>query len=126
MHLISMGVFIMGVSFLLFNVYHALIILILAMSLTSIAEIFSMPFMVSYTMQRAGEHNKGAYMAMYSMSYSLAFILAPLGGTYILDTWNFQTLWYVCATMGILLAAGYYLLQPMHERTEMANEQVVN
>jgi len=121
MQLISMGVFIMGVSFLLFNVYHALIILVLAMSLTSIAEIFSMPFMVSYTMQRSGEHNKGAYMAMYSMSYSLAFILAPLGGTYILDTWNFETLWYVCAALGILLAAGYYLLQPMHEQTEMAN-----
>lgn len=126
MQLISMGVFIMGISFLLFNVYHALIILVLAMSLTSIAIIFSMPFMVSYTMQRAGEYNKGAYMAMYSMSYSLAFILAPLGGTYILDTRNFETLWYVCSTLGILLAAGYYLLQPMHERTEMAKKQVEN
>lgn len=126
MQLISIGVFIMGVSFLLFNVYHALFILILAISLTSIAEIFSMPFMVSYTMQRSGEHNKGAYMALYSMSYSLAFILAPLGGTYILDTWNFETLWYVCATMGILLAVGYYLLQPMHERTEKVKEQVEN
>jgi MFS family permease len=111
MHFIALGVFIMGLSFLLFNVYHSVIILVFAMSLTSIAEIFSMPFMVSYTMQRSGEHNKGAYMAMYSMSYSLAFILAPLGGTYILDTWNFEVLWYVCFILGSLIAFGFYMLE---------------
>ncbi len=111
MQLIALGVFIMGLSFLLFNIYHSLMILIFAMSLTSIAEIFSMPFMVSYTMQRSSEHNKGSYMAMYSMSYSLAFILAPLGGTFILDTWNFEILWYVCFILGIFVAFGFLMLE---------------
>ncbi|MCX7744414.1 MAG: MFS transporter [Flavobacteriales bacterium] len=124
MQIIAIGVFIMGLSFFLFNVYHSIIILVVAMLLTSIAEIFSMPFMVSYTMQRSGQYNKGAYMAMYSMSYSLAFILAPLGGTYILDTWSFEVLWYVCAALGILLATGYYLLQPLQEMNPQPNTQI--
>jgi MFS family permease len=52
------------------------------MGLITLSEMFAMPFMSTYAITKAPQQlAMGQYMALYSMSWSIAQILAPMVGT---------------------------------------------
>lgn len=81
-----------------------------AVVVISFAEIFAMPFMATYTVQRSGKKNRGAYMGLYSVAYSAAFVLAPLIGTNVIASLGFQTWWLIGGVFGLITSGGFYLL----------------
>jgi predicted MFS family arabinose efflux permease len=105
---IVMGTLLCGISYILLNLFVASWVLIVAMVLLTFSEIFAMPFMVTYTIQRAGQHNRGGYLGMYSMAYAAAFILAPFLGTRMISTLGFNELWWAAGLLSLLTAAGFY------------------
>ena len=108
--LIMLGCVLNGLGFLVLNLLHSEAILYLAVLIISLAEIFAMPFMATYTVQSSREGSRGIYMGMYSFAYSAAFVLAPAIGTRVVDHWNFATLWWVCGAISLGTAAGFLLL----------------
>ena len=81
-------------------------ILIVSMLLLTASEMLSMPFMNTYCMRIAPEGQTGAYMALYTMSWSAAMMLAPLMGSQAISRWGFAGLWWsviACLALAFLV-----------------------
>ncbi|SDX40797.1 MDR family MFS transporter [Flavobacterium degerlachei] len=102
--IILWGSLLMGSSFylLLFNVWAG--ILIIAMIFISIGEIFAFPFSNTFAMSRAPKGHEGRYMALYTMSFSLAHIVSSKVGLEVIARFGYQVNWVVMGTLGIAAA----------------------
>lgn len=105
--LVFAGLILLGASFILFNIFHGVHILVISMIIFSLAEIFTMPFMVTYVVRQSSEHNRGAYMGLYTMSYSIAHVVAPFLGSLVISTYNFQILWWGTGIFSVFIAFGF-------------------
>jgi predicted MFS family arabinose efflux permease len=100
--IITIGTFAMAMSMLLllFNVWAGiLIIMILFMT---IGEMFAFPFSNSFALSRAPKGHEGRYMAIFTMSYSLAHILSAKTGMTIIDNYGYQANWLFMGTLGLV------------------------
>lgn len=100
--IILWGSLLMAFSFycLLINVWAG--ILVISMIIISIGEIFAFPFSNSFAMSRATKGHEGRYMALYTMSFSLAHIISSKMGMEIIAQFSYQINWFVMGTFGIL------------------------
>ena len=108
---ISAGVFIVGCSFLLLNIpYFPVLVAWLMIIAVTFGEILSMPFMNSYWISRTHVSNRGEYAALYTMAWSLAQTLGPVGGSQLVEHFGFETLWWVVGMVSILASFLYWKL----------------
>ncbi len=77
----------------------------------TVSEMFSMPFMTNYAVSKPSENRRGQYMALYSMAYGFAHIVAPLGGLYIADVYGFRTLYLMLMLLSILVTIGFFSIR---------------
>jgi predicted MFS family arabinose efflux permease len=109
--LISSGVALVGVSFMLLNAstigYPAAVCLLMIITVT-FGEIFAMPFMNSYWIGRTSPGNRGQYAALYTMAWSAAQCLGPMFGARLADVSGFKTLWWVVAGTSLVAAIAFY------------------
>ncbi len=82
----------------------------------SFGEMLSMPISSGLVAGRADERNRGRYMGLYLLAFSLAFVVAPLIGTWIYQHFGPRTLWFLCGLTGIPLWAGFYGLSVLERR----------
>ena len=74
------------------------------------SEIFAMPFMMNYSLSRPAKERQGQYSALYSISFGLANIFAPLLGLGIAGRYGFDNMFYFLILLSILTASGFWLL----------------
>jgi predicted MFS family arabinose efflux permease len=77
-------------------------ILIIMMLFMTLAEMFAFPFSNSFAMSRAPKGHEGRYMAIFTMSFSLAHILSAKVGMEIIANWGYQTNWLFMGLLGLL------------------------
>ncbi|RMG56590.1 MAG: MFS transporter [Bacteroidetes bacterium] len=77
----------------------------------TVGEMINFPFSNNFAMGRGPEGGQGAYLGLYTMSFSLAHILSPLLGTYIAAHGSFDLLWLLGGALAILAGAGAMLLR---------------
>ncbi len=99
---ITYGCLAMAVSIYLLLVNNWSGILIIMMIFMTFAEIFAFPFSNSFAMSRAPKGHEGRYMAIFTMSYSLAHILSAKTGMEMIDRFSYQTNWFFMGTLGII------------------------
>ena len=118
---IILGTLIVGFSYILFNLFpiNPFLIAVIASIIITIGEILSMPFMMSFWLNRSNESNRGQYAALYTVSYSAAHILGPSFGGLIADHYGFHILWWVIFIMSIFTALGYYYLKQNESRIDL-------
>jgi predicted MFS family arabinose efflux permease len=105
---ITIGVLLIGISFLTLNIPGIGPLLVFGMiCLVTFGEILSLPFMNSYWIVRTQASNRGQYAALYTMSWSAAQTLGPLGGAQLAQHYGFQSLWWVVGGLCIITAAFY-------------------
>lgn len=105
---ITTGVFIVGLSFLLLNAPGPAAVVASGMIfLVTFGEILSMPFMNSYWIARTQPSNRGQYAALYTMAWSAAQTLGPMGGAQIAQHWGFSNLWWITGGLCIVAAAAF-------------------
>lgn len=109
---IQLGVLLIGVGFVLQSIFPgtattALFVIIFI----TIGEIFSMPFMNAFWISRASSANRGQYAALYTIAWSVAQIAAPVIGSFIIDNYQFQLLWYVVAIIFVMIIVGFHFLR---------------
>ena len=92
----------MAISLLLLLVNNWAGILIIMMFFMSFAEMFAFPFSNSVALSRAPKGHEGRYMAIYTMSFSLAHILSAKMGMEIIQYYGYQANWLFMGTLGIL------------------------
>jgi MFS family permease len=74
------------------------------------SEIFCMPFMMNYALSKPIKERQGQYSALYSISYGLANIIAPLIGLGIADKYGFEVMFYFFIALGLTAAGGFVWL----------------
>jgi MFS family permease len=84
----------------------------MAMAIMTFGEMLSMPLVSALIAGRADDTNRGRYMGLFSLVFSLAFIIAPAGGTAIYGKFGGDAVWFVCAALCFLLAAAFSALRP--------------
>lgn len=123
---IGFGVVLMGISFAMLELANAWTgVLILAMIVITFGEIFMMPFSNVFALERAPAATRGQYMAVYSSTWSVAQILAPVLGMQIANAWGFSTLWYVLIGICLFAFFGYKLLEKKIESKHLVTQQPV-
>ena len=90
----------------------------------TMGEMLMMPFSMAFVSRRANRSNRGLYLGMYTMSYSIAFVVAPIVGTRLYDI-DPRLPWIVSLCAGlpiffIFLAIGYWARRDEAKREENA------
>ncbi len=107
----QIGTFLIGLSYFVFLLAPNWIwITVINMVLLSFGEIFAMPFSNTYCMDMTTPENRGKYMALYSMAYSFAFIVAPILGMQIASRFGFGTLWIILSIISAFTIWGLWIL----------------
>jgi predicted MFS family arabinose efflux permease len=63
---------------------------------------FSFPFSNSFAIGRAPKGHEGRYMAIFTMSFSLAHILSAKVGMTIIENFGYQANWLFMGMLGLL------------------------
>ncbi|WDT56930.1 MDR family MFS transporter [Streptomyces sp. G7(2002)] len=81
-----------------------------AVTVWTLGEIINSPTQMGLVVRLSPLHGRGRYQGMYSLSWSVASLTAPLLGGLVIDHYGADALWAGCAAIGTLAALGYGLL----------------
>ncbi|MFF1477085.1 MDR family MFS transporter [Streptomyces sp. NPDC058301] len=76
----------------------------------TLAEIVNSPTQTGLVVRLSPVHGRGRYQGVYTMSWSVAALVAPLLSGFVVDHFGADWLWAACAVLGTVAAAGYWLL----------------
>ncbi|MFI8996984.1 MDR family MFS transporter [Streptomyces sp. NPDC053542] len=76
----------------------------------TLGEIINSPTQMGLVVRLSPTHGRGRYQGMYSLSWSVASLAAPLLGGAVIDHYGPATLWSASAVIGTVAALGYGLL----------------
>ena len=108
------GAALIGLSFLILNVSHLMVIVLASIILVTFGEMLLFPFINNFWVQRSRENNRGEYASVYTMAFAVANVLAPTLAAQLATAGGFPTLWLVNCVVCMVAAAGFILLKPKH------------
>ncbi|MEU8592758.1 MFS transporter, partial [Streptomyces globisporus] len=84
----------------------------------TLAEIVNAPTQTGIVVQLSPAQGRGRYQGMYTMSWSVAALVAPLMSGFVIDHYGAAWLWAACAVIGTVAGLGYWLLMRNLPREE--------
>ncbi len=69
----------------------------------SVGEMLVFPQFAGFVANRAGDANRGSYMGLFTLTFSLSLVIGPASGTFIYESFGVHTLWYGIGVTGILV-----------------------
>lgn len=100
--IIALGSLVIGLGYLCMLLPIGLSAIVLAMVVVAGGELLQMPMLGSYVNDIAPDHARGAYNGAYSVNFTLALVLAPVGGGYVYELGGPLALWSSCGVLGVL------------------------
>ncbi|MGP3983457.1 MDR family MFS transporter [Streptomyces sp. KR80] len=88
----------------------SLTLYVLTVCVWTLAEIVNSPTQMGLVVRLSPTHGRGRYQGIYTMSWSVAALAAPLMGGIVIDAYGSTWLWAGCAVLGTIAALGYWLL----------------
>lgn len=108
--LMYFGAILTGLSLLVLNITTWKGVLIIGMLLMTFGEMVAFPFSNAFAVQRAQKGKQGEYMALYSISFSVAHIFGHNAGLQMTSTLGFENTWYIIALLSGVCALLLYML----------------
>ena len=105
---VSFAILVFGKGMMMMAIIYTLII--------TLSEIFAMPFMMNYALSRPSVERQGQYSALYSISYGLANIAAPILGLGIASKYGFDWMFYFFIGLSLITAFGFWMLKRSDEK----------
>lgn len=124
--LMLFGAILTGLSFLILNVSNWAGILVIGMLLMSFGEMIAFPFSNAFAIERAKKGNQGEYMALYSISFSIAHIFGHNAGLHMIDAWGFDNTWYIITLLAALCVFLLFILSQYLESKKTNSLQLEN
>jgi len=112
---IIFGTVLIGVSYLIIPTTSFGGVAVACMTLLTIGEIISFPFAATYALNKAVPENRGAYMGLYGISWSVALIISPLITSWLIQNYDYTMTWLVIGSLPILGSLGMYYLHRVNE-----------
>ncbi len=100
--LMLFGAVLTGLSFLILNLTNWIGVIVIGMLLMTFGEMIAFPFSNAFAMDRAKKGNQGEYMALYSISFSIAHIFGHNMGLQLIDNVGFDTTWFIVTGLAAL------------------------
>ncbi|OAZ05558.1 MDR family MFS transporter [Flavobacterium succinicans] len=98
--IILWGSICMSISFLVLLFQFWVGFLVLSLLLITFGEMFIFPFSNSFALSRAPKGHEGRYMALFTMSFSLAHIVSSKTGMDIISRFGYQNNWIFMSILG--------------------------
>lgn len=73
----------------------------------SVGEVIGFPFSNAFALSRSTQGRRGEFMGLYSMAFSIAFIIAPSLGLYVAEAYGFPVLWWGMTGLGAISVLGF-------------------
>lgn len=108
--LMLFGVLLTGLSLLVLNLTSWSGILVLGMILMTIGEMIAFPFSNAFAVGRAKKGNQGEYMALYSISFSIAHIFGHNAGLQMASKFGFDVTWYAISIIALVSVIILFIL----------------
>ncbi|WP_338785399.1 MFS transporter [Streptomyces sp. DG1A-41] len=96
-------------------------VIALTVCVWTLAEIVNAPTQTGLVVRLSPLHGRGRYQGMYTMSWSVAALVAPLMSGFVIDRFGAEWLWGLCAVVGTVAGLGYGALMrrvPKEKPTE--------
>ena len=77
----------------------------------SFGEILNFPFSNTIALSRGKGKKLGQFMGLYTMTFSLSLILAPIIGTYIIEHSSYRMAWKAISIIAIISMTGLYFMK---------------
>jgi MFS family permease len=110
LRVIGVGAFLLCAGFALLPWGTTPVALAVTVLVWTCGEMLTTPLLESFVARRSPVENRGQYMGMFSAAFSVAFVLAPVGGTWVYGQYGYLTLWGLCGALGVILLAAFFLL----------------
>ncbi|MEM5566784.1 MFS transporter [Psychroserpens sp. AS72] len=108
--LMFFGAVLTGFSILVLNLSTWSGVLIIGMLLMTVGEMIAFPFSNSFAIDRAKKGNQGEYMALYSMSFSIAHIFGHNAGMQMTAQLGYDNTWYIVTGIAFVCALILFIL----------------
>ncbi len=109
-HLLVASSLLAGYGFGLTAFADSVAVFALTVCVWTLAEIVNAPTQTGLVVLLSPVHGRGRYQGMYTMSWAVAALVAPLMSGVVIDRWGAEWLWGICAVVGTLAGLGYALL----------------
>ncbi|MFG2452334.1 MFS transporter [Streptomyces sp. M41(2017)] len=90
----------------------------------TLAEIVNAPTQTGLVVRLSPVHGRGRYQGMYTLSWALASLVAPVMSGLVIDRFGAAYLWGLCAVVGTVAGLGYALLMRRLPTEESVRESV--
>ncbi len=121
----AVGAFILCLGLGILPFGHSLVYVVLTICIWTVGEMLSLPILNVIAGERSERGRRGQYMGLYTMAYSIAFVTAPITGTWIYSRFGADSLWHAILGLGVLLAAGFLMLRKPLERASTTSQPVL-
>lgn len=118
LRVIGVGAFLLGAGFALLPFGTTPGTLAVTVLVWTCGEMLTTPLLESFVARRSPVENRGQYMGLFSAAFSVAFVLAPIGGTWIYGRYGHLTLWGLCGVLGVILLVAFFLLSATVSRQQ--------
>ncbi len=92
--------------------------IIVTVVIWTFGEMILFPGMSDYVASIAPPAKRGAYMGLFTFTFSVAFSLGPWFGTWMLDAWGSMILWPVMGVLGALSTLALERIRPSAELSQ--------
>lgn len=114
--ILRFSVLLFVLSFLVLNIFPNVPFLWVGMLLMTVGEMLNFPFMNRFAYDRADHGPPGAYMALFTISWSVAHIVGHTLGLNLVDQLGFTSTWYIFSGVLVIALLMLFRLQRMTER----------
>lgn len=76
----------------------------------TLAEIVNAPTQTGLVVRLSPTHGRGRYQGMYTLSWAVASLIAPVMSGFVIDRFGAEWLWGMCAVVGTAAGIGYGVL----------------
>ncbi|MEU3333458.1 MFS transporter [Streptomyces sp. NPDC006668] len=92
----------------------------------TLGEMINAPTQTGIVVRLSPVHGRGRYQGVYTLSWSLAALVAPLMSGLVIDRFGAEWLWGLCAAVGTAAGVGYgVLMRRMPEEADGEEERAV-
>jgi len=107
---IAVGSLFNMLGFAILPLHNSFLYIAFTVIIFTIGEMLVFPLTGGYIANLAQDANRGKYMGIYTLSFSLSFVIGPVAGAWIYEHWGPMILWSSIGVIGVAIFAGIMLL----------------
>ena len=116
MRILVLSVAFIALSFVMLNLYPHIAFLWVGMLFMTVGEMLNFPLMNRFAYDRAEQGKPGAYMALFTISWSVAHIIGHTLGLNLVARFGYTTSWNIFIAMLVLAMGMLVVLKRLVER----------